>query len=132
MGNIVLTGGVYWQKEGDVSSLPLLHPTCCELTQPGHTGPSRTAVTGELTTSTQACSSERSLLYVKLAVLSQLNLNKYTLLIPVANLSICCLLSRSDHMAGCRSVLLESVGFREVVKISAVCSVHSILVRVSE
>lgn len=54
VGNVVLTGGVCWQKDGDVSSLPLLHPTCCELTQPRHTGPSRTVVTGEMTTATQA------------------------------------------------------------------------------
>lgn len=39
-----------------MSSLPLLHPTCCELTQPGHIGPSRTAVTGEMTIATAACS----------------------------------------------------------------------------
>lgn len=52
---LVLTGGVCWQKEGDMSSLPLLHPTCCELTQPGHTGPSRTAVTGEMTTLNTGC-----------------------------------------------------------------------------
>lgn len=62
--------------EGEnVSSLPLLHPTCCELTQPGHTGPSTTAVTGEMTTATRACSPEHSLLFIKLALLSQLNLN---------------------------------------------------------
>lgn len=82
MGKVVLTGGVCWQKKGDMSSLPLLHLTCCELTQPGHTGPSRTAVTGEMTTAT-------GLLFMKLAVLSQLNLNKYTLLIPVGKLSFC-------------------------------------------
>ncbi len=50
-----MTGGVCWQKDGDASSLPLLQLTCCELTQPGHTGPSRTAAFGEMTT-TQALS----------------------------------------------------------------------------
>lgn len=53
-------------------------PNCRGLTQPGHTGPSRTAATGEMTTPKQACSPERSLLFNKLAVNFQLTLNKYT------------------------------------------------------